>query len=369
MLETLRKKARKAHIIRAAISLAIALGILIWTKFAIFTVLTGPVEVDFTADPASYEGKYVTVDADFILYDYVEHTTTTTQKSGASSTRTDGYSYIVFRWVDNPEEQSSTWYFYSIYMKKADQDAMYARMDDAWNYLSDETGTVALPEPLTLQGTWTKMDSEMESYFRESLAEMALEETEYDVFCCYTLETGNIGGVAAPFFWVLMVVCLGSLIFGIYNLVCCFGSQYAKSINNYLQKNAAISISAIDADFARAHVIGKNTWIGKRWTVYIRGPKAQILTNKDLIWGYYYRRTGRYSVSEMRLYMVNGRLERVSMTENETKEALQYYGMEQPQMIIGYSKDLEKTFKNNLAGFKDLKYNPAMRSDFPTDTQ
>ena len=77
MLEILRKKARKSNIWRIVLSVAGVVILLAITKFAIFDVITGPTRMDITEDPASYEGKYVTIDAEFFLYDYVEHTTTT----------------------------------------------------------------------------------------------------------------------------------------------------------------------------------------------------------------------------------------------------------------------------------------------------
>ncbi len=91
------------------------------------------------------------------------------------------------------------------------------------------------------------------------------------------------------------------------------------------------------------------------------GPGCHILCNKDLVWGYYFRRTGRNSVSEMRLYTKDKKVFHISLTEQETKEALQYYVAEQPHMVIGYTSDLEKTYQKNFTEFLNLRYNPAMR--------
>lgn len=88
--------------------------------------------------------------------------------------------------------------------------------------------------------------------------------------------------------------------------------------------------------------------------------KVMFYSNRNLIWGYYFRRTGRNSVSEMRLYTTDGKMTGVSLSEEQTKEALGYYANEQPQMILGYSDDLEKTWKKNFPAFMDLKYRPVM---------
>lgn len=361
MLETLRQKSRKSHIIRAVISIVIVAAILIWTKFTVFSVVFGPKEIDITADPASYEGKYVTIDAEFFLTDYVEHTTTTTKKYGGSTTSVDGNSYIAFQSVYDYETNTSTWYFYSVYMKKVDQDKMYDLIDDTWDYWSDETGTVAPPETLKVTGTWSPMSSQMQRYYEETLDEMGFEETEYDLFYFYTLETDNIGGQSVAFFWLLTAIALLAFLYFILNVSGIFGGAYAKNINKYLQKDTSASMAAIEADFSQAHVISKNRWIGKTWTIYMNGTKAEIVVNKDLVWGYYFRRTGRHSVSEMRLFTKDKKMICISMTENETQEALQYYASEQPQMIVGYTKELEKTYQKNFSEFLELKYNPAAR--------
>lgn len=115
MLDILKKKSRKSLTIRAIISIVIVIGLLALTKFAVFDVITGPTELDVTADPEQYEGKYVTIEVENFLTDYVEHTTTTTNtKTGSKSTSVDGNSYIVFNAVDDYENNSSIWYYYSI---------------------------------------------------------------------------------------------------------------------------------------------------------------------------------------------------------------------------------------------------------------
>lgn len=44
---------------------------------------------------------------------------------------------------------------------------------------------------------------------------------------------------------------------------------------------------------------------------------------------------------------------------NHIPEALKFYGEEQPQMVIGYSKELETCYQKNYDQFLNIKYNPA----------
>lgn len=361
MVETLRKKAKKSNMLRVIFSVIAIVVLLAVTKFAIFDVLTGPTRLDITADPDSYKGKYVTIDAEYFLYDYIEHTTTTTRKYGGSSTSVNGYSYLTFQSVDDYEKEASIWYFYSIYLNKSRQQEMASKIDEAFAYWNDETGQVAPPDPVTIKGVWTPMDAQTEMYFRQALGKLEISESEFDKMYFYELDTKNIGGLNAPLFWVLMAVAAGLLVFAIISTMGFFGNAYMKNIQKYLQKDSSTSIAAIEEDFNQAHLIDKTVWVGKRWTVYMQGNVAQILSNKELVWGYYFRRTGRNSVSEMRLYTKEKKVFHIGLSEKDTQEALKIYVEEQPQMVVGYSSELEKMYGKNFSQFLDLKYNPAMR--------
>ena len=362
MLETLRKKARKSNMWRIVLSV-IGIGIMMAvTKFAVLDVITGPTKMDITAAPETYEGKYVTIDAEYFLYDYIEHTTTTTSKSGSKSTRTDGYSYLAFQSVPQEGSTDSVWYFYSIYFDKKHQDELSAKIDKTYEYLNDEAGTVNPPEPVKVTGTWNKMDSQTERYFQKVIGEIGIQETDLDKFYFYELNTKKIGGVSTTLFWVLTGASAILLLFAILSAVGLFSSAYMKSLQQYLQKNPTVSMQEIEEDFNCAHLISSDVWIGKKWTIYMQGNKAYILTNSDLIWGYYYSRTGRYSVSEMRLFTKDKTQHGISLSEKNTQEALKIYVDEQAQMVIGYSKDLEKMYNKDFNGFLELRYNPVMRA-------
>lgn len=363
MIETLRKQTKKSLITRVIVCAVIAAALLFATKFAVFDVITGPAEMDIAAAPESYEGKYVTVEAHAVLMDYVEHTTTTTNtRSGSKSTRVDGNSYLVFSSVPDYESGTDTWYYYSIYLDEASQPRLYGKMDATWEYLLDETGTAAPPESEKVTGTWTKMEGELKQYFEESLSELGLVETDYDKFYGYMLDTEHLGGQTTILFWALNAAALVLVLYALYCLISIFTNRYMADIHKYLLKHSDVSIAAIEADFAPAHVIGKCVWIGKKWTVFVSGPKAFLLENKDMVWGYYYQRTGKHSVSEIRLYFTDKSMRSISMPETMAQEALKLYTDEQPQMVIGYDKELEKKFRKDFEGFLNLKYNPAKQA-------
>lgn len=360
MVETLRKKAKKSNMLRVIFSIIGIVVLLAVTKFAIFDVITGPTKLDITKDPDTYKGKYVTIDVQNFMGEYIEHTTTATRKYGGSSTSTNGYSYLVFQSVDDYEKEASIWYFYSIYLNKSMQQEMALKIDETFEYWNDETGQVAPPEPVTIKGVWNPMDAQTERYFREDLAKINILESEYDKLYFYELDTKNIGGLNGPLFWFLMAGAAGLAVFAVASVVGFFGNGYMKNIQKYLQKDRSVSIAAIEEDFNQARLIEKHVWVGSKWTVYMEGNGAKILPNKELVWGYYFQRTGRNSVSEMRLYTKDKKVFHISLSEKGTQEALGVYVEQQPQMVVGYSSELEKMFNKNFEEFLNLKYNPAM---------
>lgn len=360
MLETLKKEAMKSYVIKIVLSLIIVVGILVVTKFAIFEVLTGGTKVDVTADPATYVGKYVTLDTDFFLTDYVEHSTTTTNsKTKASTTRIDGDSYIVFNSIDDYEKGSAIWYFYSAYAPYNKRDELYQKIDEAWNYLMDETYTVAPPEPVTMKGSWVELTGLQKQYYEESLEEMGIAEGEYDIIRFYGVDSSVIGGVSFSTFWILMVVALVALVAFIITFIGMCTTSYKKSITKLLHDDASLSLGTLESDFAGARKIGKRLWIGKRFTMWIDGSKVHIVENSGLVWGYYFKRTGRYSVSQMRLYDISKKLRTVSLSQSETEEALNYYNEILPQMVTGYSSEMETMYNKQFEEFLKLKYRPA----------
>lgn len=361
MFETLRKRARKTYMWRAGLSLIAVVIILAATKGAIFQLAAGMGGMDITASPEACEGKPVVLDAEFFVVDYVEHTTTTVRDSGSRSTSTNGNSYIAFQSVYENGDEYSVWYFYSLYMKNSKTDMMYEKIEETWEYLNDETGTAMPPAPVKVVGTWSRMEPAMEKYYMDTMSELGIEEGDYDKIYLYTLDTGKLGGVNAMLFWALMAGCVLLIFWFIASVIGCFRKTYEKEIHKYLQKNTAFSIGEIEGDFTTAHPIGKDVWVGKKWTVYMSGPSAKIVQNHDLVWGYYFKRTGKNSVSQMQLYTADKKSIYISLSEELTKEALRYYGEEQPQMIVGYDSELEKMYQKNFPAFLDLKYNPAMK--------
>lgn len=85
MLNTLKKYTKRNNILLIVAGIVAIVLCFVFTKFAVFDLIRGPQTIDLTADPSQYEGKWVKLDVDNIMTDYVEHYTETTRKYGSTS--------------------------------------------------------------------------------------------------------------------------------------------------------------------------------------------------------------------------------------------------------------------------------------------
>ena len=132
-----------------------------------------------------------------------------------------------------------------------------------------------------------------------------------------------------------MAAALLLLIYFIVNVVGIFSNRYAGKINTYLHNNPSVSLAAIEADFAQAHPIGKNAWVGRKWTVYVEGPKANIPANRGSGMGLLFQADGKIQRQPAPRFNMAKKMISINLSEDEAHEALKYYAEEQPHMIVG----------------------------------
>ena len=135
-------------------------------------------------------------------------------------------------------------------------------------------------------------------------------------------------------------------------------SSVAELFERFLKKNG-IDESEAEADFALAKII-KNVHVGRKYTFFVGACNWDMFKNTDLVWAYYYRHTGRYSVSRINAYHYNKKASYINLSRAVAEEVLEYYAQILPQIIVGYSADLEKEYMKNFNTFLSHRYNPAM---------
>ncbi|WP_313133319.1 DUF6709 family protein [Anaerocolumna sp.] len=348
MYELLRKKVLKRTIIRIIVSLVIITVYLACYGKELMAVLTGPVKITEGINLEEYEGKVVTFDANCVLSEYIRFEEKNTKTFVKKITN---IGYLAF------DEENGKFFGIQLGAKKETQ--MNSLMDESVDYFIGNTEDI--PAGIKVRGTLVKLKGEELRHFNSTVDYLFANVPEFkDYAIPYVIVNGTIGSDNATTFYVIGSVVLFTLLHLIYVIVNFIRRKYTKHFDKYLQNNQTVSLSAIEADFEAAKQFGKEIWIGKNWTIFISGVRGHIHDNRDIIWAYYYQRTGKYSVSEVKLYKKDKTIASIPAGKKLSMEILEYYGKTQPHMVIGYNKETEKLYQNNFNDFLEIKYNNAM---------
>lgn len=351
MLETLKKRVTKNLMWRIVISVIIVGAVFFYSGKSILMFVKGPEPITAGMDYDAAEGSYVSFDAQYIVDEYVRQTerNTDTKKETLKN-----ISYFVYFEEDG--------YFFGIELPSSKEDEMNQYIDDTISWLNGEVDE--LTNTKSVKGTWTELTGKRLQYYQEQITD-DLGEEFLEIALPYYIDTNKIGDRSFLSIYICLAILAVTILYFIYTLIRYFTGSTQKNIKKYIEANPSVSMEHIEADFASASAISSSIWVGRRWTFHVSGISTQLLENKDLVWGYYYHRTGRNSESSLRLYDINRRLHTLAASEKEAMAALNVYEQQQPHMILGYKKELEKTFQKDFQGFLNLRYNrPA--EDFQT---
>ena len=343
MLETLKKHVTKNLIWRIVISVIIIGAVFFFSGKSILMFLKGPEPITAGMDYDAAEGSYVSFDARYIVDEYVRQTerNTDTKKETLKN-----ISYFVYFEEDG--------YFFGIEVPSSKEDEMNQYIDDTISWLNGEVEELTNVKPV--KGTWTKLTGKRLQYYQEQITD-DLGAEFLEIALPYYIDSNKVGERTYVSIYICLAVIALTLIYLLYSLIQYFTGSSQKYLKKYLEANPTVAMEHLEADFASASAISKSIWVGRRWTFHISGIYTKIIENKDLVWAYYYYRSGRHSESTLRLYDINRHLHSLSASEKEAKAALAVYEQQQPHMVLGYSKEMEKLHDKDFQGFLNLRYN------------
>lgn len=343
MLEVLKKRVARNLFWRIILSAIVIGGLLIYCGKPLLLLVQGPTPITAGMDYDAAKDTYVSFDAAYVIDEYVRQSekNTETQKETLKN-----ISYFVYFEEDG--------YFFGIELPSSKEEEMEQYMEDTYRWLDGEIEEVSAFKHVA--GTWKELTGQRLQYYQEQISD-DLGEEFLEIALPYYIDSSAVGNRSL----VSLYVCLAGLALALLALLWnvirfCTGSTQ-KKIKKYLSANQTVSMEHIEADFASAQAISKTLWVGRRWTYNVAGLSAEILENRSLVWGYYYRRTGRYSESTLRLYDTSRKMHGLSASEKEAMAALHVYEQQQPHMVLGYKKELEKMYQKDYQSFLNLRYN------------
>lgn len=343
MNEVLRKKAKRSLLTLIIIcTVLIAVGLVI-TKCSFIDLIKGPIDItesaNWTMDELEdLEGKYVTIDVDNPLGCYAEEYSKNT-KTGVEITTSLCYACLLV------DEETSNGYIYGIMVEKGraeDFEEVFT------NYKEGNTYRIT--------GTFKKMSSEMLNYYERSIKDYYGQEG-WDYSIPYYIYDQTIGGVDYFLTYFIYAVSVILIIFMIINVIRFFSDRHMRYIKRYLAKNDRESMQGIEAEFLSSNVISKHYRLGRKYFFYSKGSTMSLLPLSKQVWAYYYKRTGKNSVSQLRFYDVDKKETNVNIDENTAHVVLQQLLQQCPHIVIGYDAGLMNTYKRDFNAFLNMKYN------------
>lgn len=341
-MEALKKKCMGQRIVVFVILAIIGVILIACTKLIAFRSLS-TTELTADSDFEELEGKYVSYVMKAPL-DYYE--TVGTRNSDTHVETINQYAYFVYD-MDGK-------FFFGVMRDKSHYDEMEDMIDQLWDYWIDGTGSA--PASVKVKGTLTKMDSLDTKYFEQLMEQYENSGITADAQYYY-IEEGRYEGDKISTAWFMTLGGLALIVCGL--IFWLYGSKsWDKKITKYLSKNSQYTRAQIEADVEGGKVMnGGSTIIGKRW-LFAADSVVNFRELENLCWGYYYRRTGRNSVSQMRLFFADGSTFAVNASEGMTKEMLQYLYEQLPYVVVGYSKEWEKLYNKQREQFLSMRFYP-----------
>lgn len=353
MLEELRKKARKATLIRAGILVIVAIICLAVTKLGIFSYLAGPKDITNLEnwDADELDGKYVTVDVDYAWGSFAEETSTNTK---THITTTTSMCYLCAHFGANEETDPV---LYGVKVSNSNKSGMEQIVDQMYD---DSVAEITAHQKVT--GTFKKMSDKMLQYYEETIEEgLGAQYLDYSVPYCIYDET--VGGMEIVLVFMLSIVAAICIIIAVITVILFLSGSYDKHLKKFLKANERESMAGLTADFDSATVINSDIHIGKKYIFYQKGVCCRILPINNLVWAYYYHRSGRNSISAIRAFDMQKKVTMISVSKNTSDAVLAYLNDNAKHVVLGYDKELEKTFKNNFSEFLNLRYNEAKAAE------
>ncbi len=343
MVKELKYKYRNYTIKWMAICVAAAIIMLIVSKFGIIAILKGPVELSGKWNPEELDGKYVTLDVDWVIGVFAEESSRNTK---TNVTTTTSICYL----GDYYDVDTDYEIIYGIKVSDSKKDRLERILDEiiSGSYPSEKQ---------RITGTFKKMDGKMLQYYNETLDE-DFSNTPVDSIP-YAIFDEEVNGIDIVIVYILTAGAAIAFIVAFIGLIGLFAGKPEKYITKFLDSNSKISLSQLELDYSKGKIIGKNIVAGRKYTFYQSGAYLRVIDHTELVWAYYFSRSGKHSQSLVRTFNINKKKLDINACKADAEALLQHYQDSQPQMIVGYDRELEKCFNKDFETFLGYCYKEA----------
>lgn len=219
MIEELRKKSFKGLRIKLIVCAVIIVACLLATKCSIINIIMGPKNLtnNLDWDVKELEGKYVTLDLQFVNGSFAQETSTNRDTNRTTVTS-------VFYICESFDLELEKDFFYGVKVNN--------RRSDALDEVYDTYGEC---EPVTITGTFTRMPSWVQQYYEQEIEDNFGEEY-LSVALPYYIADETIGGLDNFMAYLLNAVIVVCLILMVVVTVNFLRGNYDRFMKRYLKR-------------------------------------------------------------------------------------------------------------------------------------
>lgn len=339
------KNTIKRKLIPVIICLVIA-AFLIWVETDNYKRLKAGVKQLEELEIDQLEDYVVHVDTNFALDCFAEYGDADTVTGDI--TKVDYYYYIIY-YKDNK--------YIAVAVNPKEAVFLDEICDNTWDNVVGDTDNYE--KSYALEGSVTKMSSDIEKYYIEWFEEMGWSEEEIaECAVPYVLHNGwNTDPSGVIFSWVLAVILMGVSSF---ILIRALIGGYQRQIKKDFARLGAYADTIVSQDYANAFIVSKRARIGRIFTYDGSQSKGRAYLNREIVWVY---RTEAGSSNQVVLWDIQGKRYAIKAKRRECIQALSFYEAQFPHMVSGYSENLRQMFFKDKARFLALRYNDAIRNE------
>lgn len=338
------KNTIKRKLIPVIICLVIA-AFLIWVEMDNYNRLKSGVKQLEELEIDQLEDYVVHVDTNFALDCFAEYGDADTVTGDI--TKVDYYYYIIY-YKDNK--------YIAVAVNPEDAAFLDEVCENTWNNIVEDTDN--FEKSCALEGSVTKMSSDIEKYYIEWFEEMGWSEEEIaECAVPYVLHNDwNTDPSGVIFIWVLAVILMGVSAF---ILIIAIAGGYQRQIKKDFARLGAYADTIVSEDYAKASIVSQWVRIGRIFTYNGSQDKGRAYLNKEIVWVY---RTEAGSTNQVVLWDIHGKRYAIKAKRRECMQALSFYEEQFPHMVSGYSENLRQMFFKDRGSFLALRYNAAMQN-------
>ena len=344
MFEKLKRQSLKKSLIFTVILVAAAVALLVSTGFGVFKAIGGPKDL-YSLSRDQVDGAYVEGEIYGLYGSYAETT---------KNSRTVSREYI----IGVTDEVG----YMGLVLRSEDLSAAEDLLQESWDYLdglTDGTSTV-----IHVRGTILPMDEESLEFYHETVGWDEMSAEQQAMFLPYYLKADFLGKSHADATWGFTVLAAAALAWAVYRTVRAATGGYQSELRKLCAaapEGAEVAAERMEQFYENTEPVGLIR-IGEDWVVWQDGAKTRGLATRDIVWAYCRHTTRRRNgfktgeFDDLMLWTRDKKNRAVRMASGEqTAQAMQVLNEANPDVLLGYSKEIEKLYRKDPESLRGLK--------------